>query len=83
MQRRSPVGVAFVLTLVGSGLSAGRRSAPDEWGPSLTALSVAVVVFSLMHLTYSVFYYPFEWVVAGLLAGRAAASRTGITPAME
>lgn len=64
--------LAFVLTLVVSGLRTGRSTVAD-WGPSLTALTVAFVVFSLMHLTYSVFYYPYEWVVAGLIVARVAA----------
>jgi O-antigen ligase len=67
--------LAFTLTLVAAGISAGRRMATDEWGPSLTALTVAFVIFCLMHLTYSFFYYPFEWVVAGLIAARVAAAR--------
>ena len=67
--------LAFTLTLIASGLSVGRRMATDEWGPSVTALTVAFVIFCLMHLTYSVFYYPFEWVVAGLIAARVAADR--------
>lgn len=70
--------LAFTVTLVATGLATGRRAATDDWGPSVTALTVAFVVFCLMHMTYSVFYYPFEWVVAGLIAARVAAARRDV-----
>jgi hypothetical protein len=64
----------FVLSLVVDGAAAGLRArarTPFLAGTAL-ALVAAFATGCLMHLTYSYFYYPFEWVVAGC-AGCAAA----------
>jgi hypothetical protein len=61
--------LAFVVTVVVQGLlSAGRAPQNDDLPTTGTALAFAFAAGATMHLTYSYVYYPFEWVVAGLVA---------------
>jgi hypothetical protein len=74
----------FVLALMVSvARSAWRARRRDPFlSRTALALTAAFAAGCLMHLTYSYFYYPFEWVIAGLcacagaiLSGRGATAR--------
>jgi O-antigen ligase len=75
----------FVLGLLFRGfrIATAMRGAPLR--PVALALVGAYATGALMHLTYSYFYYPFEWVLAGLLGAIATplprAGGTGLTRA--
>lgn len=60
----------FVLSLIGSALL--RRPRDNLDAVLLVGLGAAVAGGAVMHLTYSYFYYPFEWVLAGLVGSGAA-----------
>jgi hypothetical protein len=62
-------GICFALFAFSLPIAVLRRSEQDgEQRHIIRALAVAWLAVALMHLTYSYFYYPFEWVLAGLVA---------------
>ena len=67
--------LAFTLSVAISGLGISqRRSRPGD--ELVLAFGVAWTACALMHTTYSYFYYPFEWVFAGIVcAGRSISIR--------
>jgi O-antigen ligase len=63
----------FPLTLVVLGVRRSRRLAGPERA-LLAALTTAYAAGTLMHLTYSYAYFPFEWVLAGCVGAMVATS---------
>lgn len=67
--------VAFVLAVAVEGVRGAGFARDDR--EIIIGLGAAWTAGALMHLTYSFFYYPFEWVIAGVIG---AASSVGATP---
>jgi O-antigen ligase len=71
--------LGFVLLLIVRGLRAALRSADKALAASALALTISFAVGATMHLTYSYFYFPFEWVLAGLVGSLSSiVARTGM-----
>jgi O-antigen ligase len=62
--------LGFVVGLLGRGVRLAAKAEPALRAVFL-GLAAAYATGALMHLTYSYFYYPFEWVLAGLLGAIA------------
>lgn len=62
-------GICFALFALGLPFFALRHGTRDgEQRHLVRALAISWLAIALMHITYSYFYYPFEWVLASLLA---------------
>jgi O-antigen ligase len=66
---------AFIVSLLGRGLVAALRPKRRRESALLIPLTAAAAAGATMHLSYSYFYYPFEWVLLGLVAALGAAER--------
>jgi O-antigen ligase len=60
--------LTFVLALLVSGFRVAAMARDTTLRPVALALVGALAASALMHLTYSYFYFPFEWVLIGILA---------------
>jgi hypothetical protein len=72
--------LAFAVVVVREGLRAAGARSPPWIRPVAVAISLALAAGLLMHLTFSFFYFPYEWVLLGLAAslpGVAAARGLG------
>jgi O-antigen ligase len=64
--------LGFCLALVLGALHAARRRRDQFLRATVWGVAGAFAIGVTMHLTYSYFYFPFEWVLAGLLAALPA-----------
>jgi O-antigen ligase len=53
-----------------------RRAADGDDHHLVRALAISWLAVAIMHLSYSYFYYPFEWVLAGLVGSAIALRRS-------
>jgi hypothetical protein len=60
--------LCFALSLLARALRAATRGRDRFLAATAWGLAGAYAIGLTMHLTYSYFYFPFEWVLAGLLA---------------
>ena len=62
----------FLVVVGGQALVVGRRHRRTPQGAMTIGLATAFAAGVTMHMTYSYFYFPFEWVLTGLLVSSTA-----------
>lgn len=73
--------LGFVVVLVTTGLRFADRCRDTYLATTTTALALVFAAGATMHFTYSYFYYPFEWVLAGLVSALPFLSSSAVAPA--